>query len=344
MDERALSEALNSVVVVGADEACERAVSLICAAVPPSRRSRWRGGALGGLIAALLALTPPVQSAAEDLVRLVGLGGAPADEVNLEATPDVVDGTRVVGRGETPTGMRFQIVERQSHDPKSPSSAVTSVYLSYPSAGVSPDSLSLLNEGTLRWLREDPLLTYASVADTATSADAELMLEIWSADPVVAVEVSYVLHDERRHARVTSGPITPAATQLPNGEPVPSDIRYNVGFLPSALLGHPVKQQGLPKPSDGPGRRAFNGEVRTITQGLKGIQITGLDAEGNSVDHGDRSEGSRLQLGAELRVTAFCGAPRSWVFGGSGLACNEREEGSLQGRFFDPLKELRLED
>lgn len=110
MDEQELNERIAALRVPGEASAEQRMVDAASARLGrprPRLRRRLLGGLAGILVAAGLALTPPVQAVAERIGELVGIGEPATVEQRASKTFGPV---LVAGAGETPDGLPVEIV------------------------------------------------------------------------------------------------------------------------------------------------------------------------------------------------------------------------------------------
>ncbi len=120
MDDPAIVALLRSGPIPDSSEALLRTHER-AAALAERRRTRLRRVGLGLLAAVVLALTPPVQSLAEDLGHLVGIGGEPTFDQSASPTLPADGPGVVVAAGHLPGGrIRYELVaSRNTGDPSS---------------------------------------------------------------------------------------------------------------------------------------------------------------------------------------------------------------------------------
>lgn len=110
MDEQAIINALRAVQLEGSASACDRVASAGARLVSRPRRRR-RNVLVGAAAALALALTPPVQSLAENVAHLVGFGENPT----LPQSGAVSGSASVLQSGSTPDGEPYEIVAKVDH-------------------------------------------------------------------------------------------------------------------------------------------------------------------------------------------------------------------------------------
>lgn len=107
MNEQAIVAALRSVQIDGSTAAGNRVAAAGAKLVARPRRRR-RNVLIGAIAALALALTPPVQSVAEDVAHLVGFG----EEPTLPQSGSVNGSASVLQGGTTPDGEPYEIVAK----------------------------------------------------------------------------------------------------------------------------------------------------------------------------------------------------------------------------------------
>lgn len=110
MDEQGIATALRSVQIDGSAAACDRVAAAGAKLVARPRRRR-RHVLIAAVAALALALTPPVQSLAEDVAHFVGFG----EEPTLPQSGSVNGSASVLQGGTTPDGEPYELVTKVDH-------------------------------------------------------------------------------------------------------------------------------------------------------------------------------------------------------------------------------------
>lgn len=279
MDDAAISDLLKCAAVPDGSAARLRTEELAGEAVRSHPRRRWV--AVASVVAAvLLALTPPVQSLAEDVAELVGIGDAPSDD--FAGQRDEVEGQGVIAVGTTPSGEPVELVVTSERGPQTHGQSVICRFVSFPSASIKPIGQSCQSPQNL--ISGETVKPFATIGPDELGSEQDLIVEVRSTAPAATVSVTYNVDGEEQDAELISGTFTlPELAEGLGGPDSDTPVTLGVAFLPSTILGAPDPYEGVPDSLDAEQKAEALAEYERTKAGLRNIVVSAADDNGEEI-------------------------------------------------------------